>query len=381
MRERFKEELKVQLKIAEDIRLFRELSSALSEAERELESQEGVLTEQAMAPLLAKKEGFERRLPEVRGDERKLDEKLAEANRLVARYQQAIADCTTGIAEQRNITPANYVDPVTRSLQEALSTNKFEGDERRKPTEARIARRVRDNIGHALYNISQSSFRAKLNFELDERWHKTHDRDCTMGSFFKAKDLQDGGQAIEFANPERGIENDVGGGDEEKPCREKVKGKMAQSSLSFDANMQIAPWNQSSKAIRTIDGRYHRHGISKHSLHVLEREGPRVVKAAGGSVSSRELKQAAQGREGRRRSRSPRRQPVGGTSLSPERNTKKPRDERVCYGFIKGKCRWGEQCKFAHVTGKVTQCSHFVRKGTCRYGNKCRYSHCIEVTE
>lgn len=47
----------------------------------------------------------------------------------------------------------------------------------------------------------------------------------------------------------------------------------------------------------------------------------------------------------------------------------------LCQYFLKGDCRFGDNCRFEHPSAKKeTVCPYFLR-GTCRYGDKCRNEH------
>lgn len=228
-----------------------------------------------------------------------MEERLKEVMRLVEHYEEAIRRCDVNIARERNMTPGKYKDPVTVALKHAVGLGKFDSDDPERirwkfvnPTEAKIKKRVRDNINHAIHNISQSSHRAALNFRLDEKWHQVYDRQCTMGIFIQSTDLvdKDSGQPIEFRNPEAGIENDVGTDDTFKPCRQRIGSRSARFNLSFESTLERPPWEQSDLAVRTLDGRYHEHGISRKGLHVLEREGRRVIRARCGTLQTERLK-------------------------------------------------------------------------------------------
>ena len=113
-----------------------------------------------------------------------------------------------------------------------------------------------------------------------------------MGTFIKSNDLVDkeNGQAIEFRNPEEGIENDIPLDDTFRPCRRRIGSRSALESLSSETNLQRPPWEQSDLAVRTLDGRYHAHGISRKGLRVLEREGKWIVRAGGGTIRIDQLR-------------------------------------------------------------------------------------------
>ena len=108
--------------------------------------------------------------PDIVNDPTLTEERLKEVMRLVNHYEEAIRRCDINIERQRNMTPATYKDPVTESLKRAVESGKFDSDDPKKSrwnyvklTEAKIKKRVKDNINHAIHNVSQSRHRAELN--------------------------------------------------------------------------------------------------------------------------------------------------------------------------------------------------------------------------
>ena len=64
------------------------------------------------------------------------------------------------------------------------------------------------------------------------------------------------------------------------------------------------------------------------------------------------------------------------------------RPPRPCIFFNQGRCRNGEDCRFAHISGPLPpgpqnyripkQCRYFVR-GNCAFGDNCRFTHAVSV--
>ncbi|KAJ3402507.1 hypothetical protein HDV05_008487, partial [Chytridiales sp. JEL 0842] len=50
---------------------------------------------------------------------------------------------------------------------------------------------------------------------------------------------------------------------------------------------------------------------------------------------------------------------------------------KLCIFFLKGNCRYGDQCRFSHQAfeSELEPCFEFLRKGHCRFGDQCRFSH------
>lgn len=60
---------------------------------------------------------------------------------------------------------------------------------------------------------------------------------------------------------------------------------------------------------------------------------------------------------------------------------------RVCYDFMRGSCRRGDQCAFEHTETKAMRrgtaldksrrrpCDAFARSGSCKFGDKCLFGH------
>ena len=56
----------------------------------------------------------------------------------------------------------------------------------------------------------------------------------------------------------------------------------------------------------------------------------------------------------------------------------KPIGRVTCKFMLRGKCRYGNTCRFSHEwpsDDEALPCIHFSYRGSCRYGRKCRYMH------
>lgn len=54
-------------------------------------------------------------------------------------------------------------------------------------------------------------------------------------------------------------------------------------------------------------------------------------------------------------------------------------DKAMCPHYVKGKCTFGNKCKFSHGDNSVAQakpaCNDFKKSGACKWGAKCKFSH------
>jgi len=60
---------------------------------------------------------------------------------------------------------------------------------------------------------------------------------------------------------------------------------------------------------------------------------------------------------------------------------KRPRPQRICFDFVKGRCTHGENCNFSHREPEKSKpvCSEFL-KGSCDRGENCDFSHDMSRT-
>ena len=65
----------------------------------------------------------------------------------------------------------------------------------------------------------------------------------------------------------------------------------------------------------------------------------------------------------------------GKDSKGKDDNNEAKDTQRRCFRFAKtGECKFGDECRFAHIAGGV--CEQF-KNGTCKFGDKCWYSHSL----
>lgn len=54
--------------------------------------------------------------------------------------------------------------------------------------------------------------------------------------------------------------------------------------------------------------------------------------------------------------------------------TRKMADRTICPHFLRGRCKFGDRCKFEHSHPRRQVCSYFMN-GRCKFGDRCKFEH------
>lgn len=49
-------------------------------------------------------------------------------------------------------------------------------------------------------------------------------------------------------------------------------------------------------------------------------------------------------------------------------------DRTICPHFLRGRCKFGDRCKFEHSHPRRQVCSYFMN-GRCKFGDRCKFEH------